>query len=144
VLAPHGEVPPLRVVDDVGHEHDHAAVVLVSNNPYSLTRPPAGTRLRLDGGELGVLLLDASAPGPRPPGRAWSTPSLELHAAARVHAGIDGEAVDLDPLLRFAIRPRALRVRISHHHPGISPSARPRRATPHSPRSGPLPAGSSR
>jgi hypothetical protein len=36
--------------------------------------------------------------------------------------------VELDPPLRFAIRPAALRVRISAQHPGISPSARfPRR-----------------
>jgi hypothetical protein len=40
-----------------------------------------------------------------------------------VHAGRDGEAVTLVPPLRFAIRPRALRVRISSSHPGASPSA---------------------
>jgi hypothetical protein len=32
--------------------------------------------------------------------------------------------VDLSPPLRFAIRPAALRVRISSRHPGASPSAR--------------------
>jgi hypothetical protein len=41
-----------------------------------------------------------------------------------VHAGIDGEAVDLDALVRFEIRPAALRVRISSRHPGVSPSGR--------------------
>jgi len=40
-----------------------------------------------------------------------------------VHAGVDGEAVDLSPPLRFAIRPAALRVRICSRHPGASPSA---------------------
>jgi hypothetical protein len=39
-------------------------------------------------------------------------------------AGLDGETVDLGPPLRFAIRPAALRVRISSRHPGASPSAR--------------------
>jgi diacylglycerol kinase family enzyme len=39
-----------------------------------------------------------------------------------VHAGVDGEAADLSPPLRFAIRPAALRVRISSRHPGASPS----------------------
>ena len=48
---------------------------------------------------------------------------LDVLAPAPIHAGIDGEAVDLDPPLRFAIRPTALRVRISSRHPGVSPSA---------------------
>jgi hypothetical protein len=40
-----------------------------------------------------------------------------------VPAGIDGEAVMLEPPLRFRIHPGVLRVRISHRHPGASPSA---------------------
>jgi hypothetical protein len=40
-----------------------------------------------------------------------------------VMAGIDGEAVTLDPPLRFRIKPGVLRVRISPNHPGASPSA---------------------
>jgi len=39
-------------------------------------------------------------------------PRLEVNAPAPVHAGVDGEAVDLRPPLRFAIWPAALRVRI--------------------------------
>jgi hypothetical protein len=39
-----------------------------------------------------------------------------------VHAGIDGEAVDLSPRLDVAILPSSLRVRISARHPGVSPS----------------------
>jgi hypothetical protein len=38
-------------------------------------------------------------------------------------AGIDGEAVTLDPPLRFRVKPGVLRVRISGKHPGASPSA---------------------
>jgi diacylglycerol kinase family enzyme len=41
---------------------------------------------------------------------------------APVHAGIDGEAVDLRTPLDFEILPAALRVRISARHPGVSPS----------------------
>jgi hypothetical protein len=41
-----------------------------------------------------------------------------------VHAGVDGEAVELDAPLAFVIRPGALRVRISSRHPGVSPSGR--------------------
>jgi diacylglycerol kinase family enzyme len=133
VLAPNGDVPALRLVDDAGREHDQTAVVLVSNNPYSLHRPPAGTRPTLDSAHLGVIVLDAPGPGPHPPGRAWSTPSLEVSAPEPIHAGIDGEAVELAPRLRFTIHPKALRVRISSRHPGVSPSASPRR-TPRLPK----------
>ncbi|MGH3331133.1 MAG: diacylglycerol/lipid kinase family protein [Nocardioidaceae bacterium] len=130
VLAPHGRGPALRLVDDAGREHDQPAVVLVSNNPYSLDRPPQGTRPNLDSGRLGIIVLDAPDHGPHPPGRAWSAPYLEVVAPAPVHAGVDGEAVDLGPPLRFAIRPKALRVRISSRHPGASPSATLQRVTP--------------
>ena len=41
-----------------------------------------------------------------------------------MYAGVDGEAADLDPPLRFATRAAALRVRMSLRHPGASPSAR--------------------
>jgi diacylglycerol kinase family enzyme len=88
----------------------------------------AGTRPALDTGQLGILVLDAPDDGPPPPGRAWSAPHFEVSAAAPVHAGIDGEAVDLAPPLRFTVLPAALCVRISSRHPGVSPSAgrRPR------------------
>ena len=122
VLGPHGQAPALRLVDDDGREHAQPAVVVVSNNPYALDRPPLGTRPRLDSGRLGIIVLDASDDGPHPPGRAWNAPHLEVLAPAPIHAGIDGEAVDLSPPLRFAIRPMALRVRISSRHPGVSPS----------------------
>ena len=79
-----------------------------------LARTPAapGTRPRLDSGQLGVIVLDTPRAG-RSPGRTWTATRLEVTAPAPVHAGIDGEAVDLIPPLRFAIRSGALRVRIS-------------------------------
>jgi len=125
VLGPSAQALALHLTDDAGHEHDHLAVVLISNNPYALDRPVArGTRPALDTGQLGVIVLDAPGDRPPPPGRAWKSPELEVNALAPVHAGIDGEAADLSPPLRFAIRPAALRVRISARHPGISPSGR--------------------
>ena len=130
VLAPHGQMPTLHLVDDAGREHDQPAVVLVSNNPYALDPPPSGTRPKLNSGRLGIIVLDAPDHGPHPPGRAWSAPYLEVFAPAPVHAGIDGESVDLGPPLRFGIRPKALRVRISSHHPGASPSATQHDVTP--------------
>ena len=125
VMGPGAEAPALDLVDDLGHEHRHPAIVLVSNNPYALDRPfTHGTRPALDGGELGVVVLDAPGDSPHSPGRAWTASQLEINAQAPVHAGVDGEAVDLDPPLRFATRPASLRVRISPRHPGASPSAR--------------------
>jgi hypothetical protein len=42
---------------------------------------------------------------------------------APVPAGVDGEALVLEPPLRFAIHPGALRLRLAPQHPGASPSA---------------------
>ena len=126
VLGPSATLPELRLVDDQDREYRRPAVVLVSNNPYALDRPIApGTRPRLDTGKLGVVVLDASRPGlADPPGRAWRATHLQVDASAPVHAGIDGEAVELHAPLEFVIRPGVLRVRISSRHPGVSPSGR--------------------
>ena len=125
VLGPSRADRDVRLVDDLGHEHRHPAVVLVSNNPYALDRPVApGTRPRLDGGELGVVVLDRPRPTANPPPRVWSATHLAVDATGPVHAGVDGEALELDAPLEFVIRPRALRVRISARHPGVSPSGR--------------------
>jgi diacylglycerol kinase family enzyme len=123
VLGPSRAAPDVRLVDDLGREHRHPAVVLVSNNPYALDRPVApGTRPRLDGGELGIVVLDRPRPRADPPARVWSATHLAVDATGPVHAGVDGEAVELDAPLSFVARPGALRVRISSRHPGVSPS----------------------
>ena len=125
VLSSSAPAPALRVVDGRGDEHSQPAVVLVSNNPYAFEPPPViGTRPRLDGGELGIVVLDAPGSGRNPAASAWNAPTFDVQAAAPAHAGVDGEAVELDPLLRFAIRPAALRVRICSRHPGVTPSGR--------------------
>jgi hypothetical protein len=112
-MGPSTEAPALYLVDDLGREHRDLVVVLVSNNLYALDRPLArGTRPTL-GGQLGIVVVDAPGDSPRRPGRAWSAPRLEVSALEPVHAGVDGEAVELSPPLRFAIRPAALRARIS-------------------------------
>ena len=122
VLGPSAAAPELRLVDDQGREHRNPAVVLVSNNRYAVDRPLAqGTRPRLDSGCLGVIVLDAPGTS-RTPARAWAATSLKVQGPAPVHAGIDGEAVDLSPPLDFAILPSSLRVRIAARHPGVSPS----------------------
>ena len=122
VLGPSESAPDLRLVDDEGLERRDPAVVVVSNNPYALDRTLApGTRPRLDSGRLGVVALEE--PGSSLlPGRAWTATSVMVDGPGPVHAGIDGEAVDLGTPLDFEILPAALRVRISARHPGVSPS----------------------
>lgn len=125
VLGPSARTPGLCLTDGQGQARRQLAVVLVSNNPYALDHPLArGTRPALDTGQLGIVILHPPGTGARPPGRAWTAPELEVTAPAPVQAGVDGEAVELTPPLRFTIRPAALRVRISPRHPGASPSAR--------------------
>jgi len=125
VLGPSRAAPELHLVDDLGREHSHPAVVLISNNPYALDRPlVTGTRPTLNSGRLGIVVLDEPRDARRGPERAWSATSIEIDAPEPVHAGVDGEAVDLSPPLKLVIRPAALRVRISSHHPGVSPSGR--------------------
>jgi len=115
--------PALLVTDDVGRRHTSPLVVLVSNNAYALDQPLVqASRPRLDAGRLGIVVLDPPR-AERLPLSAWSAPSLEITATAPVPAGLDGEAVTLLPPLRYATRRAALRVRISGHHPGVSPSA---------------------
>jgi diacylglycerol kinase family enzyme len=130
VLAPHGTARAVSVVDDLGREHRRPAAVLVSNNPYALDQPRPGlgpgARARLDTGWLGVIAFDAPDHGPQPPAaHAWRARRLEMAALEPVHAGIDGEAVDLGAPLRFTIRPRALRVRIPRRRAGTPHPSRP-------------------
>jgi diacylglycerol kinase family enzyme len=121
-LGPGAPVAGLWVEDDQGRDHHDPALVLVSNNPYAIDRAVARTtRPQLDGGRLGIVVFDR--PGSRRTGHTWAAPALELSADHALYAGLDGEAVTLSPPLRFTIRPRALRVRISPRHPGASPAA---------------------
>jgi diacylglycerol kinase family enzyme len=111
-----------------GHEHHSGAAILVSNNRYRLGRAVgSGTRPRIDDGMLGITVVADPGGGPerlaQRPWREWSAPVFEVDSDQAVPAGIDGEAVRLDPPLRFRIKPSVLRVRIAPQHPGASPSA---------------------
>jgi diacylglycerol kinase family enzyme len=129
VLGPDGGGLDLAWEGPGGHEHHSGAAVLVSNNRYRLGRAVgSGTRPRIDEGQLGITVASppaGSGPGrlEQRPWREWSAEEFEVEADRAVPAGIDGEAVTLDPPLRFRIRPGVLRVRISRAHPGASPSA---------------------
>jgi diacylglycerol kinase family enzyme len=111
-----------------GEQEQSGAALLISNNRYRLGRAVgSGTRPRIDGGVLGVAVASAPpAPGseqPRKPWHEWTTTEFEVDSSRPVPAGVDGEAMTLEPPLRFRIRPGALRVRIAPAHPGASPSA---------------------
>lgn len=112
-----------------GSCHSSAAVVLVSNNIYRLGfHLGAGTRPSLDRGELGIAVLRAPAELGADrrwgiPWRQWSSPEFVVGSDQPVPAGLDGEAVMLQPPLEFRSLPRALRVRVPRAHPGVSPSA---------------------
>lgn len=114
VLGPSAALPGVRLVDDFGVVHSDPALILVSNNPYGMNLPGrTGMRPVLDSGQLGVLVLSRPGGASRRPGHEWTTRSLDVTAGDVVTAGLDGEAVRLDPTVHFAIRPRALRVRIA-------------------------------
>ncbi len=130
VIGPDGEGLDLRWQGPGGHEHSSSTAILVSNNRYRLGRAVgSGTRPRIDDGVLGITVASSLVGGgdsgrlPRRPWHEWSVPEFEVRADRTVPAGIDGEAVQIDPPLRFRIRPGALRVRIARRHPGASPSA---------------------
>jgi diacylglycerol kinase family enzyme len=130
VLGPGGPGLDMRWTGPGGHEHHSGALVLVSNNKYRLGRAVgSGTRPRIDDGLLGITVVGAPAGrgergrSPQRPWREWSAPDFQVDADSPVPAGIDGEALVLDPPLRFRIRPGVLHVRIARKHPGASPSA---------------------
>ncbi len=122
-----------------GAPQDDARIIQISNNPYLLTSLKGfGSRARLDTGELGVAAADIR--GARDItvffasqwlGRLdrfrgwlrWNTDTLTIESGAPVEAGVDGEALLLDPPLTFRSLPGALRVRISTSAPGYSPAA---------------------
>ena len=125
-LGPEGEGQSLRWLDPDGAQQLSKALILVSNNAYRLGPTlGSGTRPRLDAGVLGIVDFHPPATGGRDAAR-WrelSASEIEIRAAAPVAVGIDGEALALEPPLRFRSRPKALRARIARKHPGASPSA---------------------
>jgi diacylglycerol kinase family enzyme len=112
-----------------GAQATSANLVLVSNNPYQLSHLRGGsTRPRLDSGALGIVsvlvqgaadaerfaLLEAAGQVGRFPGwNEWTAGEFEVSSAGAVEVGVDGEALTLDPPLRFVIRPGALTIRLS-------------------------------
>ena len=139
LLGPEATPFDLRFRGPSDEEQQTAQLVLVSNNRYVLDRLGGmGSRPRLDTGELGILaveianaaqaakLLSLNALGQvaRFEGwLEWSAPGFEVMSSGPVATGIDGEAVTLDPPLRFTIAPAALTVLLPPTATGLSPAA---------------------
>jgi diacylglycerol kinase family enzyme/uncharacterized membrane protein HdeD (DUF308 family) len=140
MLGPHAAPFDLRFTGPDGTEHESVHLILVSNNRYELGHPEGfGSRRRIDAGTLGIVTarlqspseaarfarMQASGRRPRRPGGwvEWTGTSFEARSGQSVEVGIDGEALLLDPPIRFRIVPGALRVRIPPRAPGYSPAA---------------------
>lgn len=134
ILAGHrGPRLHVRVDDAVTIEAPQA--LLVSNNPYGTGDPAGlGRRARLDTGSLGVVAVTVDS-ATRAAGLLSGRHSRGMSAmvahevvvdsdAAEIPVGIDGEAVMLPTPVRCTIEPRALRVRVPRHRPGV-PRRRP-------------------
>jgi len=137
LLAPDAPDFGFRVAAD-GEPISEPRIILVSNNPYTLSSIAGfGSRARLDSGALGVatlsinrgsdvnrlVTLDIAGHPERFDGwRAWTTRRLVIEGPPASRVAIDGEARTWDPPLRFAIRPKALRVRIARRESGTSPA----------------------
>src|SRR6266536_5826494 len=135
------DAPPfdLRFTGPDGTEHESAHLMLVSNDRYELGRAEGfGSRRRIDAGTLGIVAarfyayneiaqlvqLQVAGSRRRPRGwMEWTDTSFEVRSGQPVEIGIDGEAMLLDPPIRFRIVPGALRVRTPLHAPGYSPAA---------------------
>jgi diacylglycerol kinase family enzyme len=136
MLGPGTKPFDLRYRGPDGQVHDHAHIIQITNNPY---RKGSGSRPRMDTGRLGVYALELkddravagllAAVAAGDPDRfsgfnRWEPDTFEVTSDGPVDVGLDGEALVLDPPLRFAIRPAALRVRLPTGAIGMSPAAR--------------------
>lgn len=123
-----------------GEAFTTAHLILVSNNPYQLAHPGGrGTRERLDLGVLGVvavqvsdaadarnfMMLELTGQVQRFAGwQEWTAEEFAVSSAGPLEVGIDGEAMALDPPLRFETKPGALGVWLPKHALRVSPAAR--------------------
>jgi len=143
LLGPDGRATELRFTGPDGQPRRTTDLVLVSNNPYNLTRAGGlGTRPCLDSGQLGIVSIHVAGAARAaqltamqalgrihdfPGFEQWTVPRFELDADELLAVGIDGEFVRVEPPVVITIRPRALRVRLASDAPGASPAARARR-----------------
>ncbi len=140
LIGPDAAPLDLRFSGPAGIRFTSAHLILVSNNPYQLAQPGGrGTRERLDLGLLGIVaaqvddaadaarftMLELAGQVQRFPGwQEWTAGEFVVDSGARVDVGVDGEALALEPPLRFQIQPAALRVWLPRSALRVSPAAR--------------------
>ncbi len=115
----------LQFTEPSGAEVDGSFLIQVSNNPYVLGATlDASQRRRLDTGTLGVVAISANtgreaamvfalaALGQRRRSPSWHEFTVERFEvrsrSGKAYAGVDGEALELETPLEFAIHPRGL------------------------------------
>jgi diacylglycerol kinase family enzyme len=139
MLGPGAKPFDLRYTGPDGSQVASAHLILVSNDRYELSRPEGfGSRRSIDGGTLGIVaatfrsskelarFIQMFASGKRNcfgGWQEWTDSTFEVHSTGPIEVGIDGEAMTLDPPIRFRSMPAALRVRLPRHAPGYSPAA---------------------
>jgi len=115
VVAPHQ--PPARLHWFPGWGRESCTALFVSNNRRRFEAQAVGGRPRLDGGVLGIGILgsardSATAADPGGHWRELRLRAFEVDSSVPLRADVDGQAVALEPPVRFRILPRALRVRV--------------------------------
>ncbi|MFD0003011.1 hypothetical protein ACFVJ4_11365 [Streptomyces sp. NPDC127178] len=109
---------------------DGPQAVLVSNNPYRMgDLAGLGRREVLDSRAFGVLGINVDnaaqaaelLAGRNAPGLTSLTAQEVVIDAdePEIEAGVDGEALTLPTPVQCTIHPRALRVRVPRHRPGV-------------------------
>jgi diacylglycerol kinase family enzyme len=139
LIGPDAEPLDLRFTGPAGDRFTSAHLILVSNNPYQLAHPGGrGTRERLDLGLLGIvavqvdeadatrfMMLELTGQVQRFPGwQEWTGGDFVVESGGPVEVGVDGEALTLEPPVRFRIQPGALRVWLPKSALRVSPAAR--------------------
>jgi diacylglycerol kinase family enzyme len=128
LLGPTAQPPDLHCTLPSGEDLVAGQLLLISNNPYQLRHlRGGGRRERLDAGVLGAASVTVSTAADVEAltaleltgrvdqfrgWREWTAPTIEVRSTRPVEVGVDGEALVLDPPLRFVIRPAALTVRV--------------------------------
>jgi hypothetical protein len=100
-----------------GSGRESCTALFVSNNRRRFEAHAVGGRARLDGGVLGIGVLEARRDGANAlddgqPWRELLSRFFEVDSGGPVRADVDGEVMLLEPPVRFRILPRALRVRV--------------------------------
>ncbi len=131
----------LRVQTPEGDTVKSPQLIQLANNPYEYRGvKTAGTRPRLDTGELGIDVISYDTPrelsrmvgalergaGADATGLTrWTAASITIDSAAEtIAAGVDGEYLQFPSPLEVSVRPGVLRIRLPHDRPGLPPPPR--------------------